>query len=218
LNQSWNKPKLKHRSPNVLRTIARFNEISNWVASSILRVEKVRDRTRIMAKLIRIAEYLFRSLNNFNTAMAILAGLNYASVHRLKFTREEMPKHIQQVFNELQAALSSNQSYKEYRTLLSRANPPCIPYLGVYLTDLTFIEDGNPDYIYGLINFFKRKLVYTVISQVKQYQQAAYNLQPVYQISCLLWKPAKERMMDEEEQYRLSLLREPRNKDRSEIL
>lgn len=88
----------------------------------------------------------------------------------------------------------------------------------MYLTDLTFIEEGNPDYINGLINFGKRKLVYTVISSVKQYQQAAYNLQPVYQIACLLWKPAKERMMDEEEQYRLSLLREPRNKDRSEIL
>ena len=73
--------------------------------------------------------------------MAILAGLNYASVHRLKFTREEMPKHIQQVFNELQAALSSNQSYKEYRTLLSRANPPCIPYL--YVAAVLIVASSN---------------------------------------------------------------------------
>jgi hypothetical protein len=53
---------------------------------------------------------------------------------------------------------------------------------GVHLTDLTFIEDGNMDLTGGLINFSKRKLVYTVISQVKQYQYPAYNLQPVYQV------------------------------------
>ncbi len=56
LNQSWNKPKLRHRSPNVIRMINRFNEVSHWAATSILRVEKVRDRTRVMTKLIRIAD------------------------------------------------------------------------------------------------------------------------------------------------------------------
>eukprot|EP01111_Echinosteliopsis_oligospora_P014929 TRINITY_DN5748_c1_g1_i1.p1 TRINITY_DN5748_c1_g1~~TRINITY_DN5748_c1_g1_i1.p1 ORF type:complete len:673 (+),score=164.12 TRINITY_DN5748_c1_g1_i1:79-2019(+) len=185
LNQSWNKPKLKHRSPNVLRTIARFNDMSEWVASSILAVERVRDRARIMAKFIRIAEYLMKPLNNFNTAMAILAGLNASSVHRLKWTREEMPRQVHQVYESLQAALSSNQAYREYRNLLSHANPPCIPYLGVYLTDLTFVEDGNPDDIHGLINFTKRKYVYLSIDKVKQYQDTAYNLQPVYQIACM---------------------------------
>lgn len=75
--------------------------------------------------------------------MAILAGLNYSSVHRLKYTREEMPKHIQQVCNELQSALSSNQSYKEYRNLLSRANPPCIPYLYVHLCNvISFLTEA----------------------------------------------------------------------------
>jgi son of sevenless-like protein len=32
-----------------------------------------------------------------------------------------------------------------YRKTLAQAAQPCVPYLGVYLTDLTFIEDGNPD-------------------------------------------------------------------------
>ena len=33
------------------------------------------------------------------------------------------------------------------RDFIHSANPPCVPYLGVYLTDLTFIEDGIPDKI-----------------------------------------------------------------------
>lgn len=216
LNQSWNKPKLRHRSPNVIRMINRFNEVSHWVATSILRQERIRDRSRTMAKFIRIADYLLKTLNNFNTTMAILAGLNGAAVHRLKHTREEMPRHIQQAYTDMQHALDSNQSYKGYRNLLLHANPPCIPYLGVYLTDLTFIEDGNPDFIGKLINFTKRKYIYDVIAKVKQYQYTSYNLQPVYQISCLLVQPVREHM-DEDKQFKVSLQREPRNAERADI-
>lgn len=39
-----------------------------------------------------------------------------------------------------------------------------INVLGLYLTDLTFIEDGNPDLIEGgLINWVKRRRLATVI-------------------------------------------------------
>jgi len=215
LNQSWNKPKLRHRSPNVLILINRFNEISQWTASSILSYSKIKDRSRIMARFIKIAEYCMKSLNNFNTSMAILSGLNAASVHRLKFTKEEMPKHTQQVYTELQAQLSSNSAYKEYRALLSKANPPCLPYLGVYLTDLTFFEEGNPDYIQGFINYSKRKLIYNSISNVQSFQNTKYNLQPVYQIAKLLKNLPR---LDEDQLYTNSMRFEPRNKERSEIL
>jgi len=39
------------------------------------------------------------------------------------------------------------------------------------LTDLVFIDE-NPDYISGLVNFAKRKLVNNVISKFQQFQQA----------------------------------------------
>ncbi|KAK5583167.1 hypothetical protein RB653_004757 [Dictyostelium firmibasis] len=215
LNQCWNKPKLRHRSPNVLELIGRFNEISQWAATSILSWPKVKDRARIMGKFIKIAEYCMKHLNNFNTSMAILSGLNASSVHRLKFTKEELPRHTQQVYTELQFHLSSAQAYKEYRALLAKANPPCLPYLGVYLTDLTFFEEGNPDFIQGFINFGKRKLIYGSISNVQSFQNTKYNLQPVYQITKLL-KGFK--LLEENELYTRSMSFEPRNKERSEIL
>ena len=53
--------------------------------------------------------------------------------------------------------------------------------LGVYLTDLTFIEDGIPSVIKKthLINFAKRAKTAEVIRDIQQYQNVPYPLQPV---------------------------------------
>lgn len=43
--------------------------------------------------------------------------------------------------------MSTSRNFSVYREIIHSANPPVIPFLGFYLTDLTFLEDGNPDYI-----------------------------------------------------------------------
>jgi len=54
-----------------------------------------------------------------------------------------------------------------------------------FLSDLTFIEDGNKDYLRvedgrtDIINFEKMRKVATVIQQVKIYQQMPYNFEKV---------------------------------------
>jgi son of sevenless-like protein len=44
-------------------------------------------------------------------------------------------------------------------------------FSGVFLSDLTMIEEGNPDLIQDLINFKKRDMIYQVIEKVLRYQQ-----------------------------------------------
>jgi len=44
--------------------------------------------------------------------------------------------------------------------LIHSCNPPCVPYLGMYLTDLAFIEEGTPNFTEeGLVNFSKMRMV-----------------------------------------------------------
>ena len=60
--------------------------------------------------------------------------------------------------------------------------------MGVYLTDLTFIEDGNADFLpetspHGrLVNFDKRRKLSRSIAEIKLYQQDRYPLHDIVEI------------------------------------
>ncbi|KAJ3450892.1 ras guanine nucleotide exchange factor i-related [Anaeramoeba flamelloides] len=214
LNCAWSKPKLKHRAKNVLELIERFNEMSQWVATKIIQRERVRDRVKILTKFIMIANHLFK-LNNFNSLISIMSGINSSAVHRLKFTFEELAPKNTEIINNFKQLLSGEGSYKKYRKHLHQIEPPCVPYLGVYLTDITFIEDGNPDYVNeNLINFSKRRLVYDVIEEIQKFQNVFYNLHPVHQIAVFLNKFPR---IEKKKLYQISQEREPRGAKKNEI-
>ncbi|KAJ5077753.1 ras guanine nucleotide exchange factor i-related [Anaeramoeba ignava] len=213
LNLAWSKPHLKHRAPNVMELISKFNILSRWVTTCIVTTKKIRDRVKMFQRFIKLGE-CFRAINNFNGLMAILSGLNDSSVYRLKFTREEIPRRDKTTLQDLDTLMSTESSYKVYRETLSKS-AICVPYLGVFLTDLTFIEEGNRDYLANLINFSKRKLICDVIFSVQRFQRNSYSIRPVHQIITLFEKLDP---LSTQKCYELSLEIEPRGKERADIL
>lgn len=79
----------------------------------------------------------------------------------------------------------------------------------MYLTDLTFIEDGNQDFLQELVNFSKRTFVANVIQEIQQYQQTPYALTPVESIMFFL-SDLETRIKDKEQCYQISLKILPR--------
>jgi hypothetical protein len=180
LNKAWSHPILKERAGNVLKMISRFNSISKWAIYSILNYPVLKKRAKAYTKFVEIAYELYQ-MNNFNGAVAIFSGLNNAAIYRLKQTKEKASSNITLTkYNALEALIDSNHSYKTYREALTNSSPPCIPHLGVYLQDLTFIEDGNEDMLEeNLINFTKRRMIYKSILSIRQFQQSPYNFYSV---------------------------------------
>ncbi len=91
--------------------------------------------------------------------------------------------------------------------------------VGVYLTDLTFIEDGIPSIIKktNLINFAKRAKTAEVIRDIQQYQNVAYSLQPVSELQDYLLSNMQA-AGDVHEMYDKSLQVEPREREDEKIV
>jgi hypothetical protein len=181
----------KQRAPHVTAALKRFNDISRWVTISILDAQKVKLCARVMARFIKIAEHL-RKLNNYNTLMAVFTGLNNSSVHRLRYTRRELPREQQKTLEELEKLLSCENSYANYRAVYKKGRPPTMPFIGLHLRDLEFVEESNPDFEVvedtkeKKINFHKRRCAWQIIVDLLRFQPVPFNFHYVHQISTFL--------------------------------
>ena len=90
--------------------------------------------------------------------------------------------------------------------------------LGVYLTDLTFIEDGIPSVIKrtDLINFAKRAKTADVIRDIQQYQNVPYVLKSVPDLQDYILSNMQA-AGDVHEMYDKSLQVEPREREDEKI-
>lgn len=89
---------------------------------------------------------------------------------------------------------------------------------GVYLKDLTFVADGNDDFIKGteLINFGKRVKAANIISEIQQYQAVPYPLTAVPELQDYIMS-SMQQARDVNEMYTVSLSLEPREREEEKI-
>eukprot|EP01114_Cavostelium_apophysatum_P018878 TRINITY_DN5933_c0_g1_i1.p1 TRINITY_DN5933_c0_g1~~TRINITY_DN5933_c0_g1_i1.p1 ORF type:complete len:537 (+),score=114.94 TRINITY_DN5933_c0_g1_i1:70-1680(+) len=213
LNQNWTRPDKEALSPHVVALIERFNTTSNWVITTVVSGKTAEDRAMVVEKFIEIAQHA-RELRNFNTMMGLVAGLMSSNIGRLKKTWELVPKEVASKF-ESECSVMLARNYKVLRDAVKQSLPPCLPYLGIYLSDAVFVEDGNSDYVMvndlKLINFEKRLMLARIITDLRLYQQKSYVLAENEEIKEFLnecFKP--ENILNEKASYAKSLECEPR--------
>ncbi|KOS18569.1 Cell division control protein 25 [Escovopsis weberi] len=221
LNKTWQKKLAEGEAepaPNVKSLILHSNQMTNWVAEMILAQMDVKKRVVVIKHFVAVADKC-RSLNNFSTLTSIISALGTAPIARLKRTWDQVPQRTHMVLETMRRLMASTKNFGEYREALHVANPPCIPFFGVYLTDLTFIEDGIPSVIKktNLINFAKRAKTAEVIRDIQQYQNVGYSLQPVPELHDYILGNMQA-AGDVHEMYDKSLQIEPREREDEKIV
>uniref|UniRef100_A0A8C5GK82 Ras-specific guanine nucleotide-releasing factor 2-like n=1 Tax=Gouania willdenowi TaxID=441366 RepID=A0A8C5GK82_GOUWI len=208
LGQGWMKVDKTERTPFIMKTSQHFNDMSNLVASQIITQTDVASRAASIEKWLAVAD-ICRCLNNYNGVLEITSALNRSAIYRLKKTWAKVCKQTKALMDRLQKTVSSEGRFKNLRETLKNCNPPCVPYLGMYLTDLAFIEEGTPNFTQeGLVNFSKMRMISHIIREIRQFQQAPYRIEHQPKVTQFLLD--KSLVMDEETLYELSLKIEPR--------
>ncbi|KAK4871680.1 hypothetical protein RN001_015804 [Aquatica leii] len=208
LGQAWMKTDKGVKAPHILLMTKRFNDVSTLVASEIIRRKNLAARVAVIEKWAAVAD-ISRCLHNFNGVLQICSAFTNSSIYRLKKTWEKVSKTTKQTIEKLQNIVTSDGRFRALRDALHRCDPPCIPYLGLYLTDLSFIEEGTANFTPdGLLNFAKMRMIAHVIREIRHFQQTPYKIDLIRKVANYLLDTSL--LIDEEELYSLSLQIEPR--------
>ncbi|KAI9226183.1 MAG: ras guanine nucleotide exchange factor domain-containing protein, partial [Piptocephalis tieghemiana] len=185
--------------------------LTTWVSESILYEHDAKKRAHLVRYFLKVAERLSQ-IPNFQSLYAILSALNSSPITRLRKTWDLVPSKSKQTLTSLRRLTDHTRNYAEYRARLRSSTPPCLPFLGLFLTDLVFIADGNPDTRpILLINFDKYVKAVRVVQEVQKYQVPhRYQALPELQEYLCERMESSKSGGDPQELYRISQAMEPR--------
>ncbi|CAK8692407.1 unnamed protein product [Clavelina lepadiformis] len=181
----WTKAGKEANSPNLLKMIHSSTTVSRWLSKSIVEAKNFEERTSVMSRAVEIMQVL-KQLNNFNGLLEFVAAFNSSAIHRLHHTKQHLPERLLKALRECMDLCDPRLT----RTLekLRSCDPPCVPFVGTFLTNILKTEEGNPHLLPNypekleLINFAKRRMVASILFDIQQYQNQPYNLIPVPEI------------------------------------
>ncbi|CAF0757516.1 unnamed protein product [Rotaria sordida] len=190
---NWSSKAKLEKAFHIVQFTRRFNQVNFWTQGELLRADIVKNRIEILSHFIRVAKKLYE-FNNINGCMAVVMALQSAPIYRLQRTWAGLSKRDRTTFSNLKEFVSSNENWKRLRHHFTNTKLPCIPYLGIYLTDIIRIDTLHP-HSGGLETNQRKNAMNNICRLISEFQQSTYEfLKP---IECVQNYLASVRYMEE---------------------
>ena len=200
-------------APNYVVMKRFFNQVIMWAINQVLAETDLAARGETLKRLVQIADRCLSPLHNYDGLLAIVSALQTSQIHRLKHAWARLDRKTQKVWEHLKALTGSGG--RKLRPLMEAAEPPCVPYLGLFLSALINCEEmpktlSGDDTEGELIHFQVLRTIGDVIEQVLRYQQTPYIFAVDEAIVTSFRNP--QEYMTDDKQYDRSLELEPRQR------
>ena len=155
-------------SKNVVDCVNRFNRLTSFIIEDILSYNLPKERARIYEKWVAIADYC-KTNNDYNDLIAIFSALNNYIITGLNLTLKEVKSKTNNLFRQISDFCTVEGNYKKIREDMNncdKANIIFIPYLGMLMRDINFLEESSK-YIneYGCFNMEKIENIHSIFEK-----------------------------------------------------
>nr|XP_023956538.1 rap guanine nucleotide exchange factor-like 1 [Chrysemys picta bellii] len=159
----------RRETANLELLLQRCSEVQHWVATEMLLCESLGKRAHLLKKFIKIAA-ICKQNQDMLSFYAVVMGLDNAAVSRLRLTWEKLPGKFKNLFRKFETLTDPCRNHKTYREVLSKMNPPLIPFVPLILKDLTFVHEGSKTLLDGLVNVEKLHSIAEKVRTIRKYR------------------------------------------------
>lgn len=196
-NELMNISKFQKKSypdaPNVSYAYAFTNMFADYILDSLLKASLTyKQRTLRLQNWLNVALSCYY-LKNYNSLATVITALQSPTLSRVQELWEQLPQKYQNLFGDLKKVINYDHNYKGYRLKIdkvlefetigeyTKSPVPIVPYLNLFIQDLTFIDEGNRDYRNSnsflrarIINYDKFFKISKIISNI-EFLQVGYD-------------------------------------------
>jgi RasGEF domain/RasGEF N-terminal motif len=176
LSTNWTKPRARELAPNITYIWEVFNRLNKFFRMLLLlsNQQKKGLQTTYSTMIWFINELI--NVSDLNGAYAIYDAAKKPQSYRfveaglIKLSKDDAKK--MRKFDEIFDITDRQANLKKIHY---EAKLPCIPFLGAYLNELTYIEEQATFNSKGLINYGKFTNIASIIKKLETYRSVPYN-------------------------------------------